>query len=268
MRALAEHDPLVLDIIRFALHDGPGIRTTVFLKGCPLRCQFCHNPESQELAQEVGNDSTVYGEDRALEEIMAIVRKDKAYYRNSGGGLTISGGDPLMFPEYTRDLLRLAKAEGIHTAVDTSGFASESALAEVLPFTDLFLFDYKATGEAEHRALTGVGQSRILENLAFLAKEEKPVILRCVLIEGVNDTSEHLAAIAEIAAKYPNIAKVDILPFHNTGNHKYTRLGRDVPLPLDNATDEAKARWTRRLLDLGVQNLTVGGTAVNSEETQ
>ncbi len=235
---------LVLDVHRASLNDGPGLRTTVFLKGCPLRCAWCHNPESRSTRPQLGFDAArctacrscesacrqhvhsfpsptagndarlhridwaaciaagdcvtdcpsnalrLYGSERTVAEIMAEVRADRTYYEVSGGGLTLSGGEPVAQPAFSLALLRRARAEGIHTCLETCGFAPPGTFDAFRPLVDLFLFDYKATGDARHRELTGVGPDLILGNLRRLHASGASIQLRCPMIPDVNDTPD------------------------------------------------------------------------------
>ena len=239
---------LVFDIEKFAVHDGPGIRTVVFLKGCPLRCLWCHNPESQsfepeQMASADGKSPPeTVGRPMTVEEVMASVRKDKAFYDNSGGGLTISGGEPLAHFAFTRDLLAAAKAEGIHTAVETSGYAPRERIAALLPLVDIWLWDVKAP-PALHKKLIGVAAEPILDNLAFIAAQGASIVLRCPLVPGVNDSCEALAHIAHLAGITPGVTRVDIEPYHPLGEDKNRRLGRTGTFTAHFATDADKARW-------------------------
>ena len=239
---------LVFDIEKFAVHDGPGIRTVVFLKGCPLRCIWCHNPESQSFEQEPMASSDgrsppeIVGRPMTVEEVMDQVRKDKAFYDNSGGGLTVSGGEPLAHFEFTRELLAAAKAEGIHTAVETSGFAPRERIEALLPLVDLWLWDVKAH-PSRHKELIGVEASQILDNLAFIAARGAKIILRCPLVPGVNDSDDALAHIAHIAKNTPGVIRVDIEPYHPMGEDKNRRLGRADYFQAPFATDADKVRW-------------------------
>lgn len=196
----------------------------MFLKGCPLRCQWCHNPESQRFGPETDACGKTYGRSATVGEVMGVVRQDKSFYAASGGGLTLSGGEPLAQPDFALALLAAARSEGIHTCLDTSGHVPQSLLEKTLPLTDVYHFDYKATGEEPHRRLTGVGGGRIRENLDFLFTRDARVILRCPFVPGANDTSEHLQTIAGLARRHAALS-VEILPYHRMGLDKAERLG-------------------------------------------
>ena len=238
----------IFDIQRFCTSDGPGIRTTVFFKGCPLRCAWCHNPESQSYNDEVllyknkclkcgacerglecPNGARRYcGRTLSVEDIIKKVSEDKPFYKNSGGGLTLSGGEPLAQADFAKALLTLAKADEIHTAVETCGFASRENMLRVAEYTDLFLFDYKLTNSKRHEEYTGVGNEIILENLRLLDSLGKAIILRCPIIPDVNDDEEHLSAIAALANELENVIAVELEPYHDFGVSKYEALGRSV----------------------------------------
>jgi pyruvate formate lyase activating enzyme len=297
---------MIFDIQRSSLRDGPGIRTAVFLKGCPLRCAWCHNPESQSktldiffhpeacsmcgsctntcqrgahkiveavhiydrtLCDQCGEcvDTCLYealklaGQAETVERVMAVVRRDRPFYEQSGGGLTITGGEPMLQPEFTLALLQAARAEGIHTCLDTSGWASQRTFEQVLPFVDLFLFDYKATDPATHKKLTGVSNELILSNLEFLAHHSASIRLRCPLIPGVNDTPAHLAGIAGLHRHYPGLDGIDLMAYHNVGNAKYEHYGLENPLPALKTTDDAtKQAWVESLHALGCEKAALG----------
>ena len=239
---------LVFDIEKFAVHDGPGIRTVVFLKGCPLRCIWCHNPESQSFEQERmasadgRSPPETVGRPMTVGDVMSQVRKDKAFYDNSGGGLTVSGGEPLAHFEFTRALLAVAKGEGIHTAVETSGFAPRERIEALLPLVDLWLWDVKAH-PSRHKELIGVEAAPILDNLAFIAGRGAKSVLRCPLVPGVNDSDEALAHIAHLAKTTLGVQRIDIEPYHPMGEDKNRRLGRSGYFTAPFATDADKARW-------------------------
>ena len=244
----------IFDIQRFCTDDGPGIRTTVFLKGCPLRCLWCHNPESQRMENEImftrdkctgcgrcaklSADDTAFvcysdakkicGRETSAQEVLDEVMKDSVFYRNSGGGLTLSGGEPLFQPGFAVEILRGAKENGLHTCVETCGFASAEHMVHAAAYTDLFLYDYKETDPEKHRRFTGADSKRILENLGLLEKLGKPVILRCPVIPGYNDQEAHYTGICALADRHKNILHIEIEPGHDLGVGKYAALGREA----------------------------------------
>lgn len=264
---------VVFDIQKFSLHDGPGIRTTVFLKGCPLRCAWCHNPESwsshpellyredkcvncmacikvcpinahksvgekhcfdRNLCTACGRCTDVClqsalrisGKEMSAEEVMAEVAKDIPYYNSSGGGLTISGGEPAYQFEFTLELLKIAKTQGIHTCMETSGMAPSWKYKEAVKYVDLFLYDMKEIQPAKHKKFTGADNALILKNLEFLCREGKEIILRCPFIPGLNDGEQEILGIAELSNKYTEIKAVEILPYHDFGRIKWVELKR------------------------------------------
>ncbi len=217
---------IVFDLKRFSVKDGPGIRTTVFLKGCQLRCVWCHNPESWNPALEmVGNESI--GREMTTSEVMEEVLADRIFYEKSGGGMTLSGGEPMMQFDFARELLEIAKANGVHTALDTCGFAPWERLQDLLPLVDLFLYDFKVTNPEQHRTLTGVSNELILENLQKLNDAGARIFLRCPLVPGVNDDDEHLASIATWANQLDRIEEITLEPYHPLGVQKAERLHLD-----------------------------------------
>ena len=221
---------IVFDIQRFALHDGPGIRTTIFLKGCPLRCEWCHNPESFLLKPQIQNITVngkkvrkLVGEEKDVGEIISEIIKDRDYYNESGGGVTISGGEPMLQFEFTKAILKALKKENIHTCLDTSGFAKWELFEEILPYVDLFHYDFKLADSAKHKKHTGHSNELIIENLHKISERNIDLVLRCPIIPGVNDNKEHFIAIEKIAEKYPYI-KIEKLEYHDMGRKKMEEL--------------------------------------------
>ncbi|NLO49706.1 MAG: glycyl-radical enzyme activating protein [Bacteroidales bacterium] len=233
---------IIYDIKRFALHDGPGILTTVFLKGCPLRCWWCHNPESQLAAPETNTIVTrldepshrrrhTVGYRPTTDAVMAIIDKEAVFYDESGGGVTFSGGEPLMQPEFLKEMLRSCKDHGYHTALDTSGHAPWQTLEKVLPFTDLFLYDLKHHNDELHQKYTGGSLRLILDNLSRLAQKHKNIVIRIPVVPGINDSEADNEAFAKIISNLGSIHQVHLLPFHNMAQHKYARWEKENKLP-------------------------------------
>jgi len=220
---------MVFNIQRFCINDGPGIRTTVFFKGCPLKCKWCHNPESHsdkiELMTENGKQETC-GTYMTVQEVMDEVLKDKVFYENSGGGLTLSGGEPLFQVEFAYELLKQAKQNGIHTCIETCGFAKTEEILKVAEFTDIFLYDWKLTNNKLHKEYTEVQNTLILKNLQQIDAIGSKIILRCPIIPNVNDTEEHFLGIANVANSLENILVIETEPYHSLGNNKYKKLGK------------------------------------------
>ncbi len=279
----ADPSGYIFDIQRFSLHDGPGIRTTVFLQGCPLRCLWCHNPEGLRQGRAISyrpdaclfcqscvpvcercgkcieacvfGALTAEGELLTVSHVMSLILRDKIYYNKSGGGMTLSGGEPLFQAQFTLSLLRTAKESGIHTCIETCGEASRETFARILPLVDLFLYDFKVSVPESHKTLTGVDNHRILANLDFLYRQGAAIRLRCPLIPGLNDAPDDLQAIAALAGGYPRLLGVEIMPYHNLGHQKYRRFGIPDPLPgLPAMTQETKEQWMASLGRFGCSN--------------
>ena len=265
---------VVFNIQRFSVNDGPGIRTTVFLKGCPLHCSWCHNPESISLKREmmlraerciqcgdcmtVCKNGAVYrendffdihrdhcarcgdcaavcpadarvvvGNEMTVEEVMKETRKDLIFFQHSGGGVTFSGGEPLLQHEFLLALLTACRQEGIHTIVDTSGLTSVAILKSIADVTDLFLYDLKLLSDVKHQKFTGVSNRVILENLRLLDEWNKKVIVRMPLIPTINDDEENVRSLGSFIASLKTIQEIHILPYHRSGIEKYQRMGSE-----------------------------------------
>ncbi len=265
-----ENSGIVFNTMRFSIHDGPGIRTTVFLKGCPLRCEWCHNPESQDfrpglmlfpercrscgdcvaacprrgigdpaeglkIPEEcdacgscaeacVAGARELAGRRTTVAELMNELKRDVVFFDESRGGVTVSGGEPMAQPVFTRGLLAACRELGIHTALDTCGYAAPEVFARVSALASLVLFDLKAMDSETHVRFTGVPNESIHENLRALARTGKPVIVRFPLIPGVNDSTEELSALSSFVRSC-GLSRLDVLPYHGIGAGKRARMG-------------------------------------------
>jgi len=268
---------MIFDLKHYAVHDGPGIRVTVFFKGCPLHCLWCHNPESISPGKELmlmpnrcarcgdcvkacnygalsqkadgevvadRNKCTLCGDclkacareaiqivgwETTIPEILAEIEKDRAFFDQSGGGVTLTGGEPLLQPEFTEALIVELKERGLHVALDTSGYAPEDTFLRIAGKSDLVLFDLKLMDEEKHKKFTGVSNRLILHNLQVLdSKTEVPVWARFPLIPGVNDGERNLEEMADFLVSLKNVKLINILPYHKGGVEKFRRLGRET----------------------------------------
>jgi len=215
--------PRIFRIQRYSIHDGPGIRTTLFFQGCPLACPWCHNPESQAMIKGTSLSFSV-------ESLINEIEKDVIYFDESGGGITFSGGEPLCQPDLLMGLLGACREREIHTCLDTSGYAPFSTLEPAARIADLVLYDVKIADEAEHRALTGHSSRPVFENLEKLNQMKVPVRLRFPLIPTMTDTPENLEGLISFLTRRTQYREIHILPFHNTGTGKYTVLERANPM--------------------------------------
>lgn len=250
----------IFEIKRFAVHDGDGIRTTVFFKGCPLRCVWCHNPEGLSAEAQTafyrqkcvgcgeckkdgftvdacaGEARVRYGRSVTVEELFPILLEDRDFYDNSGGGVTLSGGESLMQADFCAELLKQLKSNGIHTAVDTCGLVTKEALDKVASFTDVFLYDVKAYDEDTHIKYTGQSNRVILENLKYLDMLGKKTEIRVPFVPGYN--SDEVEKIASFLSCLKHVTKVRVLPYHNHAGSKYEALNIKNTLPKRLPTNE------------------------------
>ena len=223
----------IFDIQRYSIHDGGGIRTIVFLKGCPLRCKWCCNPEGQHYNVEkmtLGGKEKIVGQDVTVGEIIDIVEKDRIYYRRSGGGLTLSGGESLTQPDFAVALLKTAKERGINTAMESTGFADFSVISRYLPYLDLYLMDIKHMNSAKHKEFTSQPNELILENAKKITDAGARLIVRTPVIPTFNATKEEIGEIAKFASSLKGVTQMHILPYHRIGTDKYKGLNRDYSL--------------------------------------
>lgn len=230
---------LIFSIKRYSVHDGPGIRITFFLKGCPLACLWCHNPEGisgfpekVSRTDRVGGKSFSFQEDvgkyYTVEEILEIVEKESVFINQSGGGVTFSGGEPMQQHGFLLEALKACSNKGFHTAVDTAGYASSENFKEIIPYTDLFLFDLKHIDDAKHIAMTGVSNKIIIENFMLLSKMGKKIMIRVPVIPGMNDDLVNMNKIKDLIEGIDkrNLSKINLLPYHKIGSSKYKRFNR------------------------------------------
>ena len=251
----------IFDIQRFSVHDGPGIRTIVFLKGCSLRCRWCCNPESQsrEIQQmRVGDKIKTIGQDVTAGEVLETVKKDRNFYRRSGGGMTLSGGESLVQADFAAALLRGAKEAGISTALESTGFAEYYQIEKLLPYLDVYLMDIKHMNGAKHKEFTGVDNARILENAKRIAADARNLVIRVPVIPGFNDTEEEILDIAKFASALKGVTRIHLLPYHRLGLDKYKGLDRpylmgDAPLIPKEKIDRLKsvAETTGLICEIG-----------------
>ena len=229
---------LIFSIKKYAIHDGPGIRVTFFMKGCPMSCWWCHNPEGispdkimVERVDRIGEKEfrkmEPVGKDYSVDQIMEIAGRESVFFEHSGGGVTFSGGEPMLQAEFLKESLSALRNLGYHTAVDTSGFASPESYNEVLPFTSLFLYDLKLMDDRMHQEYTGVSNSLVMNNYRMLAGSGVDIIVRVPVIPGFNDDEHNLKSVSQFISDNmtPNLLRVDLLPFHRIGSSKYRRFG-------------------------------------------
>jgi pyruvate formate lyase activating enzyme len=300
---------LIFDIRKYTLHDGPGVRTTVFFKGCPLACRWCCNPESQAGQPELiwvrerclgcdlclktctkgalkpaadggksidrercdrcgecalrcpGEALNLLGRWMTVDEVLTEVTRDALYFEASGGGMTLSGGEPLIQADFAYELLWRYKHEekGRHAAVETCGFVDWSVIERVAPEVDLFLYDLKHLDPDEHVRLTGQGNPLILENARRLAVAGHGLVIRLPLIAGFNDGRHHLEAVAEFTRSLPGVRRIDLLPYHRLGEPKYHRLGKAYALAGRPALSREAVKQAQELMEAQGLDVTVGG---------
>ncbi|HWR28727.1 MAG TPA: glycyl-radical enzyme activating protein [Negativicutes bacterium] len=299
------NQPVIFNIQKFCVHDGPGIRTTVFFKGCPLRCAWCHNPESQIFLPEllyneekctgcgqclsecpsaaitrrenaIATDRSrcqacgqcvnsclrsareIAGYTASVAELVAEIEKDRVFYEQSGGGVTLSGGEVLCQSQAAEALAIACKTRGIHVAIDTCGHVPYENLARLLDCTDLFLYDLKHLDPSLHKEYTGQDNRLILDNLCRLSAIGAAIFLRIPLIEGFNAGDEHINALAEFCRNL-TVRQIDLLPYHNTGSSKYQRVGRPYNPGQFAAPSPERLDQIKTILQQSHPNVTIGG---------
>jgi pyruvate formate lyase activating enzyme len=244
----------IFDIKKFALHDGPGIRTTIFLTGCPLNCWWCHNPESIKVNAQSGNNSCEDNQNKisikySLEEVLSVIKKDLIFYDESGGGVTFSGGEPLIQIDFLESILELCKKNSISTTIDTCGYVHLESFKRIYKNTDLFLYDFKLLNDDLHKKYTGVSNKLIIENLEFLDDVNANIIIRIPLIPDITDTVDNLSSIANYLNSRKNINRIDLLPYNKLAEDKYRRLQQTPQLGNLETQTEAKLIEILRLVE-------------------
>lgn len=299
------NDALIFNIQKFSVHDGPGIRTTVFFKGCPLRCLWCHNPESQNINKEILYDSNkcvlcgkceeicptnaidikegklttdkdkcnycgecavyciygareIVGKRYSIDNVVKEVIKDKVFYEQSNGGVTISGGEPLIQIDFVEELLIRLKDEKINTAVDTSGAVSFDILERVSKYTDLFLYDLKLMDDEKHKKYIGISNKGIIENLKKLSQIHSNINVRMPIIGNVNDDIAHIEKTMELL-KDLNIKKINLLPYHSIAKHKYEKLGLVYEDEKMTVPSETKMNYFKEVFEKNGYIVKIGG---------
>lgn len=300
-----EKKGVVFDIQRFTLNDGYGIRTLVFLKGCPLKCQWCSNPESQSIHPEIGffdekcsfclqcvrvcpygeefktnhkmdrkkckdcikcadtcmyGARITYGKTMTVSEVIDIVKRDITFYQKTSGGLTLGGGEATFQPTFAKQILKECKALGIHTALETCGYAPWEKFSEIMRYVDLLLFDIKHMDTHQHKAFTGVGNEVILENAINASKCVKEMIVRFPLIPDFNDHRENVEQMGRfITENMPGVIKIDILPYHSTGESKNVRIGKAYTFKHENDIGDEKIQECKEILEAAGLQVSIGG---------
>ncbi len=219
--------------------DGPGIRFVIFMQGCPLRCKYCHNPDTWKLGD---------GEETSVEALITQIKKYKSYMKFSGGGVTVTGGEPLLQARFAKELLKRCKEEGIHTALDTSGYIFNDQVKEVLDYTDLVLLDIKCFNKEQYQYITGVSLDPTLTFMQYLGEIHKAVWVRYVLVPGLSDKETYIDGLGQYLSQFDNIDRIELLPFHKMGEYKWEELGLSYELKdTQEPTDEVMKQATRIL---------------------
>jgi pyruvate formate lyase activating enzyme len=263
---------LIFSVKRYAIHDGPGIRVTFFMKGCPMSCRWCHNPEGispqpEKVKQvnKVGDKEFLKTEEvgklYSAEDLLVILEKERVFIDQSKGGVTFSGGEPMMQSDFLLEALKACRGKGFHTCVDTSGFSSADRFKKIIPFTDLFLFDLKHLDSIKHKKFTGVSNKIILSNYKLIFKGGKDIIIRIPVIPGFNDDTDHLNRLRQflLETKSEHLIMINLLPYNKIGTSKYKKF--NIPNKMENVEQPSSRRMKELkafFSDLGVR-VKIGG---------
>jgi pyruvate formate lyase activating enzyme len=247
---------LIFSVKRYSIHDGPGIRVTFFMKGCPLSCRWCHNPEgispstesvlrTNRIGDREFSREEVAGKFYTIENILEILEKESVFINHSKGGVTFSGGEPMLQPGFLVEALKACKSNGYHTAIDTSGYAASESYNSIIQYSDLFLFDIKHLDEARHFESTGGSNTGILENYKLLLKSGKDIMVRIPVIPGFNDDHDHLERLKDfiISTKTESLKMISLLPYHKIGSSKYKRF--NLPYRMENIEPPSKEKMSK-----------------------
>lgn len=244
----------IFSLVRGSLHDGPGLRTVLFLKGCPLKCIWCHNPESQSFETSKGASLAECEKnvsDISVQQAVEYCLEDACFYTATNGGVTFSGGEPLYQPVFIAEVAKQLHQRGIHTALDTCGDVPKESIEVVMNHIDLWLYDIKILDGDEYEKKTFGNLSRVLDNLNFIDEASSvQIILRCPIIPGINDSEKHFRALGKIANSLTHVSGMTILPYHNYGIHKYQQLGKSYRfdlLPSCSVDSNQALRWQERI---------------------
>lgn len=296
----------IFNIQKYSLHDGPGIRTTVFFKGCPLSCKWCHNPESLNKEKQIIRNEVscrlcgsctiacptnalklkkntiefdrfkciacgsceevcyhdaikIVGKEMTVDEILKVILKDKIFYDESGGGVTFSGGEPLLQSDFLKELAKKCKFSGIHTALDTSGFTKWETLDRLTNYIDLILYDLKSIDNEKHIEFTGVSNEIILDNLKKLKNKDIDIFLRLPIIKGINDSIEEADRIVEFIDGNKNIRQINLLEYHKMGMEKYPRLGKKYELTGEEKPEKVTVEYLKKIYEEAGYKVVIGG---------
>jgi pyruvate formate lyase activating enzyme len=263
---------IIFNVKRYAIHDGPGIRVAFFMKGCPLSCWWCHNPEGispepEEVIQtnKVGGKEfsrkSIVGKPYKVEDILSVLDRERVFLEKSGGGVTFSGGEPLMQHQFLLEALKACKEAGYHTAVDTSGHCPAARLRKIIPYTDLFLYDIKHPDALKHEFYTGVSNKLILNNLRLLLSNRKDVMIRIPVVPGINDNEEYISGFMRIIKenKSENIKMINLLPYHRIGSSKYRKFNRTYRMEEYKQPSESRMKELSELFGLTGIRVKIGG---------